>query len=121
MTRKPTTFARLGTQNGIVFVTVLMIIITMMIVTVTVVSLNLGQVITTEGEIQRMQAQELATGLIYYTHGTTQVTNPLPANPLAIAHAAENMDGQIFTPTVNVGASGTGLDGTRLVTIRIAY
>ena len=109
-------------QKGIVFVTVLMIIIAMMIVTITVISLNIGQVITTEGEVQRLKATELATGLLYYTHGAVYAINP-GAGALIINHAAETMDGITYTPQINVAAEGTGISGSssRDVLIRVGY
>ena len=49
-------------NQGIVFVTVLMIIIVMMILTVSIVSLNVTQVLRTSGEVKHVQAEYLRLG-----------------------------------------------------------
>jgi len=51
-------------ERGVVFVTVLMIIIVMMALTVSIVSLNVTQVTRTAGEVKHVQAEHLALGAI---------------------------------------------------------
>jgi len=56
-------------KKGIVFVTVLMIIIVLMILAISVISLNVSQVLVTENEVRRLQAEVIALGALAKIYG----------------------------------------------------
>jgi len=55
-------------ENGIVFVTVLMIVVVIMTITVGIISLNVSQVTFTEQEVQRIKTEMLAQGMVAYVY-----------------------------------------------------
>ena len=108
---------QLKTNNqGIVFVTVLMIIIAMMILTVSIVSLNVTQVLRTSGEIKHVQAEYLASGAIPYLYA-----NQWTGSPDNSITYSETLDGILFTVVANL--SGPGLAGynTNTISINVTY
>ena len=66
-------------DNGIIFITVLFIIIIMITLTVGIMSLNVSQVKTTEGDVKRIQAEAAAMGavsrMLAVQHSDTPVDN----------------------------------------------
>lgn len=103
-------------EEGIVFVTVLMIIIVMMIVTVTIVSLNVSQVVRTSGEIKHIQAQYLAQGAIPFMYA-----NQWSGSAGETLTYNETLDGTVFTVVADL--SGPGLAGydTNSLQINVTY
>ena len=101
-------------DHGIVFVTVLMIIIVMMILTVSIISLNVTQVMRTAGEIKHVQAQYLALGAIPYLYA-----NQWTASPDNVITYTETLDGIPFTVTANL--SGSGIYSTNNLSIDVTY
>ena len=65
-------------KNGFIFVTVLMIILVMMVLTISVMSLNVSQVKSTEGEIRRLQAEVLTSGMLAQQYASQNISNPTP-------------------------------------------
>ena len=53
-------------ENGMVFVTVLMIVAIIMTITIGIISLNVSQVTFTEKEIERVKTELLAQGMLAY-------------------------------------------------------
>ena len=99
-----------------VFVTVLMIIIVMMILTVSIVSLNVTQVMRTEGEVKHIQAEYLALGAIPYLYAnqwTNSQGNVITYN--------ETLDGIPFTVIANRSGSGLGGYNTNNLAITVNY
>lgn len=93
-------------NQGVVFVTVVLIILAMMILTVSVVSLNVTQVLRTSGEVKNIQAQYLAQGAIPYlyngwTYGAGQWRAPSDTRTYT-----ETLDGTVFTVTANLNRPG---------------
>ncbi len=103
-------------DRGIVFVTVLMIIIVMMVLTVSIVSLNVTQVLRTSGEVKHVQAEYLALGAIPYLYA-----NQWTAAPDNTITYAETLDGVLFTVVANL--SGPGLAGynTSALSVNVIY
>ncbi|GEM_PF-4610240 len=103
-------------DQGIVFVTVLMIIIVMMILTVSIVSLNVTQVLRTSGEVKHVQAEYLALGAIPYLYANQWTISP--DNTITYI---ENLDGIPFTVVANI--NGPGLNGysTNDLSIDVTY
>lgn len=88
-------------NQGIVFVTVLMIVIVMMILTVSILSLNVSQVVRTTGEIKHVQAEYLGLGAIPYLYA-----NQWTASPDDAITYTETLDGTLFTVTANLNGPG---------------
>jgi len=63
-------------EHGIVFVTVLIIIITTMVLAVSALSLNISQIKSTENELRYIQAKTLADGGLVQILSTQFVGNP---------------------------------------------
>jgi len=88
-------------ENGIVFVTVLMIIVVIMTITVGIISLNISQVTFTEQEIQRVKSEMLAMGTLAYVFA-----NQLTSSPSNSISLPQTLDGISYTvnASVNYGA-----------------
>ena len=105
-----------NSDRGVVFVTVLMIIIVMMILTVTIVSLNVTQVMRTSGEIKHVQAEYLAMGAVPYLYA-----NQWTLAPDNMITYVETLGGVPFTVTANLSGSGLGGYNTNNVAITVSY
>lgn len=103
-------------DHGIVFVTVLMIIIVMMVLTVSIVSLNVTQVLRTSGEVKHVQAEYLALGAIPYLYA-----NQWTASPDNVISYTETLDGTLFTVAVNLGGPGLGGYNTNSLFVNVTY
>lgn len=97
---------KIKNNRGLIFVTVLMIIIVMMVLVTSVISMNVSQVQLTEGEIQRIQAETLASGMVSYTFAEQQKISP--SNPIRITETLGNIDFDVTSEvTATPGPSGT--------------
>jgi len=103
-------------NKGVVFVTVLMIIMVMIILSISILSLNVSQLMTTEKEIRRIQAEVLATGAFAYILADQQ--NAVPTNPILLSHT---LDGLAFSVTARIDPSGTGIFSTNVTTVSVDY
>lgn len=102
-------------KKGIVLVTVLMITIVMMILAISVISLNVSQVLMTEGEVKRLQAELIAMGALAYTFAN-QLSDTAGDN-IGYTITIENTT---FTVSSNVGAA-TGPNNTNSLNIVVSY
>lgn len=103
-------------DHGIVFVTVLMVIIVMMILTVSIVSLNVTQVLRTSGEVKHVQAEYLALGAIPYLYANQWTA--LPDNTITYT---ETLDGVSFTVVANLSGPGLGGYNTTGLFVNVTY
>ena len=103
-------------ERGVVFVTVLMIIIVMMALTVSIVSLNVTQVTRTAGEVKHVQAEHLALGAIPYLYA-----NQWTASPDNTITYTETLDGTLFTVVANLSGPGLGGYNTNSLSINVTY
>lgn len=101
-------------DQGIVFVTVLLIIIVMMILTISIVSLNVTQVVNTAGEAKNIQAQYLAMGAIPLLYA-----NQWSTSRGASVTYTETLGGTQFTILANL--NGPGLYNTNSLFVNVAY
>ena len=106
-------------NEGIVLVSVLMIIIVMLVLSTTMLSLNISQVMTTETEIKRIQAETLAMGALSYAF-FNQMADPA-SSQTSYDVPAETLDNVPYTITATRDTSQTGLYGTNPVIINVAY
>jgi len=103
-------------NRGVVFVTVLIIIIVSMVLTVSVLSMNISQVKSAEDELKYIQAQVLADG------GFARIfASQFSAAPLNGIPYSETLGNSTFTVTTNLYAPGTGPFGTAPVSIDVAF
>ena len=101
-------------DRGIVFVTVLIIIITSMVLAVSVLSLNISQVKSTEEELKYIQAKVLSDG------GLAQILisqfTAAPANDITYQ---ETLGNTTFTIVANIDRLGAPLPGSASVPLDI--
>ena len=103
-------------ERGVVFVTVLMIILVMMVLAISVISLNVSQVMTAENEVRRQQAETLAMGAMAYTFA-----NQLSSSPSNQFYMIQNLDGLSFNVFVNLSNTPSGPLGTSNLDITVSY
>ena len=119
MIKKYPPIKRLQSKSGFVFITVLMIIIVMIVLTITMMSLNVSQVANSEAEYRRIQATELAKGVIAF-HVAKQHSAAPYSGPYQITPAT--LDGKDFTVTVTTTTdNGTNPNQTNALIIRTDY
>ena len=104
-------------EKGVVFVTVLMIILVMMVLAISIISLNVSQVMTSENEVRRQQAEALAMGALVYTFAD-QLSGAAPVNQYS---TIETLDGLPFNVFVNLADSPTTPSGTSNLDITVSY
>ena len=103
-------------QKGVVFVTVLMIIIAMIILTVSIISMNVNQVLVSETEVKRIQAEILAMGALAYTFA-----NQLSNSPGDFITYTQTLDNVTFTVVSNVATCSSCPLGTDSLNIDVSY
>ncbi|MDO8581119.1 MAG: hypothetical protein Q7S13_06535 [Candidatus Omnitrophota bacterium] len=103
-------------EKGVVFVTVLMIILVMMVLAISVISINVSQVMTSENEVRRQQAETLAMGALAYTFA-----DQLSGSPVNQFYTIEELDGLSFNVFVNLANTPTGPLGTSNLDITVSY
>jgi len=79
-------------EHGVVFVTVLIVIITTMVLAVSVLSLNISQIKSAENELRYIQAKVLADGGLVQILSTQFVGTPITTNTYT-----ETIGGTTFT------------------------
>jgi hypothetical protein len=90
-------------NHGIIFVTVLVIIIVSMVLTVSILSLNISQVKSSEDELKRIQARILSEG------GLSQILiSKLSGNSANVITYTETLGNTTFTIVANIDTSGAG-------------
>ena len=101
-------------EHGIVFVTVLIVILTTMVLAVSALSLNISQIKSTENELKYIQARILADGGLVQILSTQFVGTPITSNTYN-----ETVGDTIFTIQSNstggagpVGSASAPLDIT---------
>ena len=69
-------------EDGIVYITVIMIITVVTILTASIMGLNITQVNSTDNEIKRIKAQTLGEGMLayIYSYEQTQVNQPMQSS-----------------------------------------
>ncbi len=103
-------------EDGVIFITVLAIILMMAVLTISILSMNVTQVISTERAIQDTQSEILAMGALSYAFA-----NQMSDSPSSFISYTEILGKKKFTITANV--SGTGLPGynTQDLVVDVTY
>ena len=103
-------------EKGIVFVTVLLIILVMTIVSLSMISMALNQSMTTESEVKRIQSELLALGILAYTFAEQRL-----ASPQDNLSFTEPLESASFDITSDITRSGAGPDNTDPLIIDVSY
>jgi len=90
-------------NQGVVFVTVLMIIIVMMVLTISILSINVSQVVSTEEEVRRVKAEVLAKGFLWLMSA-----NQMSQTPGTFIDETFDLDGTTFYVAANLDTSHGG-------------
>jgi hypothetical protein len=106
-------------ESGIIFVTVLVLIIVMVIMTVSILSMNVSQVMVTESEVKRIQAEMLAQSSVDYFNAYQQVAVPLNTLPTVTQPLAGS--GVVYNVGISKDVSSDGINNTHNLTITISY
>lgn len=102
---------KLSGQKGIVFVTVVVIVLAMTTAALTAISINISQINLSEKEIQRLQADLLTDGALAISHTSS---NPNFSYAVSSNHTNYNVSSSL------TGAA-TGPNGTDTRTLNVTY
>ena len=102
-------------NQGVVFITVLILILTAMVLAISALSLNISQIKSTENELKYLQAKVLADG------GLARIlVDQLSASSANVITYTETVGDATFTVTSNIDYSGTGPAGSESVPLDIS-
>jgi len=103
-------------NEGVVFVTVIMMITVMIALVVSILGLNTTRVKTTEREIRQIQAELLAEGAL-----DLFLSNQLSNSAGNFISDSIYIGPYLFNISANLYSSGTGIFGTSQVNIDVVY
>jgi len=109
-------FRQLAKEDGIVFVTILMIIMIMMTVTIGIISLNVSQVQFSESEVRRLKSEMMAHGVMAYVFA-----NQLTASAAPTLTVSRPLDGITYTVNATVTDNDSGPTGADPLLIQVTY
>jgi len=101
-------------EHGVVFVTVLIVIITTMVLAISVLSLNISQIKSAENELKYIQAKVLADGALFKILSTQFVGTPQTTDSYP-----ETVGSTTFTIQSDITACGTCPVGSNSVPLDI--
>jgi len=101
-------------NQGVVFVTVLIIVIVAMILAISALSLNVSQVKSTENELKYLQAEVLADGGLFQ-----MLTNQFSPSAGSSTTYSETVGYTTFNITVDIDGSGSGPAGSESVPLDV--
>lgn len=97
----------LKNDNGVVFVTVIVIIITMMVLVITIIGLNVSQTSLTEREVRRIKSEQLALGALAYVYANQM--SPSPGNDIDLSFTLDDVD---YSIVMNIGTTTPSYDNS---------
>lgn len=103
-------------EDGVVFVTVLILIISMMILAITVVNLQLNQATISEREIARIRSELVATGALQY-----YIAHEFAPNTTKSFGMGETLNGVLYDVQIDNGNPASGPNETNTLTISIDF
>ena len=104
-------------ENGIVYVTILMIITVMITVTIGIISLNVSQTTFTESEVRRIKAELLSMGALAYVYANQMTASASSSMTLP----SESLDGFSYATNALVSGTGSGPNGADPLLIQVDY
>ncbi|MCA9400959.1 MAG: hypothetical protein KC713_04990 [Candidatus Omnitrophica bacterium] len=103
-------------KNGVVFVTVLVIILAMTIVTVSIISLNVNQALLTEKEYRTIQAEVMGYGAFYKT-----VAERYTDKDFKTYSSSQTLQNITFSVTGAIDDLNGGPNGTDVLDVLVTY
>ena len=99
-------------EQGVVFVTVLIVILTTMVLAVSALSLNISQIKSTENELKYIQARTLADGGLFQILSTQFVGTPITSNTYTetVGDTTFTIESDITAGAGPVGSNSIPLD-----------
>ena len=97
---------RINNHDGVVLFTVLIVVIVMMIFTVSLISITVSQNISNHHQIERIQAEQLAKGSMWYNYMNINSVGSAAVPPPV------TLDGKQFTVSVATGVPDPSLQAT---------
>lgn len=101
-------------NSGIVLVTVIIMTLVLSIFVISLISTNMNEALSCQHQIERIKAEQLAKGLMWYNYMNLVNTNMPAPLPLLI-----ELDRKKYFPTISSGAPGP--NNTTTQSISIAY
>lgn len=101
-------------ESGIILFTVIMMIMVLSLIVISFMSSTVGQVRSSQSFVDRIKAEEFATGVFYQYH-QRRLDNSTAGLPPPVS-----LDGKVYTAAATVTTVG-GLNNTNSVTITISY
>lgn len=89
-------------NSGVVLVTVVIMTAVMMVFAISLISISASQSVAGQHQIDRIKAEQLAKGALWYNYTNLQ-TNNISATP-----PAENLDNKTYTPSIVSPGAGAG-------------
>ena len=106
-------------EQGIVLVTVIFMVIALMILAVTMMSVNSSQAVSSQHQIERIKAEQLAKGAFWFNYmhriNHPEYTGTPPLN------GTEIMDGKIYTFNIIPGSVDTNYNDTTPFNAQVTY
>jgi hypothetical protein len=107
---------QLAKNDGIVFVSILMVIMVIMTITIGMISLNVSQVRFSESEVRRVKSELIAHGLMAYVFA-----NQITPSASAAFTATQALDGITYNMSVGVPNTNGGPNLSDPLTIQVTY
>jgi type II secretory pathway component PulK len=94
----------INNEKGVVFILVISVIIVTMILAISILSINTSQVVSTEAEVRRVQAETLALGAMDYSVARA-ANGTLSSGTLF----SQNLDGTTYNVNASFIANGLNI------------
>ena len=101
-------------NRGIIFVTVLIIIMVAMVLAVTVLGINISQIKSSEDELKHIQARILSEGGL-----ARMLVSKFSGAPVNVINYAETLGNTTFTIVANIDSAGASPIGSNSVPLDI--
>ncbi len=106
---------KLRNEQGVILVTVLMVTTLMMIFVIGIISINVGQVLTGQKQIDRIKSEAIAMAAQLRMLDKLNNADETPTT------VTQSLDGKNFSATSTPAALNSGLDDTRSLSTVITY
>lgn len=103
-------------EDGVVFVTVLVLVISMMILAVTIINLQLNQATLSEREIARIRSELVATGALQY-----YIAHEFSNNTVKSFGLSETLNGVLYDIHIDNDDTVAGPNNTNTMTITVDF
>ena len=108
-----------GNEKGIVLVTVILMVMALMILAVTLMSANTNQALSSQHQIERIKAEQLAKGAFWFNY-MHRVKDPTYSGTPSL-NGIETMDQKSYTFNIVPGTADTDYNDTTSYNIQVTY